>query len=145
MTRSLPPVLLVVLGGLAAAAAWAADPLGRLFFTPEEREQLERQRTRPPVEARPSPSGVTVNGLVQRSDGKAVVWVNGVPRPASSPAPGDGLAAQPLDPATVVVTTPEGKVQVKVGETAWLAPGEGGERGKETRPSGAGAPPEASR
>lgn len=144
MTRWLPPVLLVVLGGLAAAA-WAADPLGRLFFTPDEREALERQRARPPVEAAPSPSGLTVNGLVQRSDGKAVVWVNGVPRPASAPAPADGLAARPLDAATVVVTTPEGKVQVKVGETVWLAPGKDGEHGKETRPSGAGVPPEASR
>lgn len=144
MTRLLPPVLLVVLGGLAAAA-WAADPLGRLFFTPGEREQLERQRARPPVEAAPSLSGVTVNGLVQRSDGKAVVWVNGVPRPASAPAPGDGLAARPLDAATVVVTTPEGKVQVKVGETVWLAPNETAKRGKETPSPSAKASPEVNR
>jgi hypothetical protein len=144
MTRFLQPVLLVVLGGLAAAA-WAADPLGRLFFTPDEREQLERQRARPPVEARPAPSGVTVNGLVQRSDGKAVVWVNGVPRPAFAPASDDGLAARPLDMTTVVVSTPEGKVRLKVGESAWLAPGEGAKRGEEARPSDAGTSPEALR
>lgn len=144
MKHLLPPALFLLLGGLAAAA-WAADPLGRLFFTPEERQQLERQRTQPTVEARPSPSGVTVNGLVQRSDGKAVVWVNGVPRPASAPASDDGLAARPLDTATVVVTTPEGKVRLKVGETAWLTPGAGAERGKETHPSAPAASPEASR
>ncbi len=145
MRRFLPSALFLLLGSLTAAA-WAADPLGRLFFTPEERAQLERQRSRGPVEAAPPElSGVTVNGLVQRSDGKAVVWLNGVPRPASAPSPGDSLAARPLDPATVVLTTPQGKVRVKVGETVWLAPGEGGEHGKETRPSGVGAPPEASR
>jgi hypothetical protein len=144
MTRFLQPALFLVLGGLAAAA-WAADPLGRLFFTPDERERLERQRARPPAEAKPSLPGVTVNGVVQRSDGKAVVWVNGVPRPASAPAAENGLAARPLDAATVVVTTPEGKVQVKVGETVWLAPGEGRGRGKETPLPSTGVSPEADR
>ena len=77
---------------LAACAAVAqAQDLGRLFTTPQEREMLEALRRQPPkpqteaapvvapaVESAPVVPNVTMNGLVRRSRGQAMVWVNGV-------------------------------------------------------------------
>lgn len=73
-----------VLAGLAAPAA-AAEELGRLFFTPQQRAELEARRkaripdkpTAPVIE---SPV-TTVNGYVQRSGGRSTVWINGQPIP----------------------------------------------------------------
>ena len=71
--------------------AIAADSLGRLFFTPEQRTQLEvvrAQRDRravvetAPVAAAPRPPApqvVTYSGIVNRSDGRSTVWINGKP------------------------------------------------------------------
>lgn len=72
----------------------AADNLGRLFLAPEQRAQLEivrAQRDRriapviedaPVVAAPPRPSVpplVTYSGIVNRSDGRSTVWINGKP------------------------------------------------------------------
>jgi hypothetical protein len=81
--------------GLLALGAFAtvvqAQDLGRLFTTPEEREMLEALRRQPPkpqteaapvvtptVEFAPVVPNVTMNGLVRRSRGRGMVWVNGV-------------------------------------------------------------------
>ena len=80
---------------LCSNAALAADGLGRLFLTPEQRAQLDvvrekRDRRLPvtteteaaPVVTAPTPQGpdvVTYNGVVRRSDGKSTVWINGKP------------------------------------------------------------------
>ncbi|HTT08739.1 MAG TPA: hypothetical protein VMH34_08105 [Gammaproteobacteria bacterium] len=76
----------------SAAGPVSADPLGRLFTTPAEREELQRLRTAPPVVAKPGPPPapvaeapapppevppVTVNGVVVRSHGEGTAWVNG--------------------------------------------------------------------
>ena len=73
--------LLVLL--LAAAAAPAAEPIGRLFFTPAQRTQLDVARSQksrvviePEQEAPRMPEVVTYDGLVRRSDGKTTVWIN---------------------------------------------------------------------
>ncbi len=76
---------------VAFAAAGQAQDLGRLFTTPEEREMLEALRRQPPkpqaeaaplvaptVEPTPVAPNVTMNGLVSRSRGRGMVWVNGV-------------------------------------------------------------------
>ena len=71
----------------------AADSLGRLFLTPDQRAQLEiaraqRDRRLPIAEtegaptAAPAPQGpdvVTYSGVVRRSDGKSTVWLNDKP------------------------------------------------------------------
>lgn len=64
----------------------SAEGLGRLFFTPQQRQDLDRQRDTPvaPVPASASVSSVenrvTVNGHVTRSSGKTTTWINGVPQ-----------------------------------------------------------------
>ena len=71
---------LALLGALAAPAGAQDTPLGRLFFTPEQRQTLDRQRQldtqhRPALNAGPT---LTINGVVTRSSGKRTVWINGV-------------------------------------------------------------------
>src|SRR5262245_48907784 len=110
--------LLVLLG--ASEAASAQDSLGRLFFTPEQRQSLDaRRRARLPD--RPSAPVVSpttrVDGYVQRGSGKSTVFVNGEALPETAPeAPRIGT----------------GRVTVNVGESgarAGLRPGETLDRG----------------
>ena len=66
---------------LLAPSLHAAEPLGRLFFTPAQRntldagKQLDRPKTAGPTVR--GPRSLTVNGIVTRSDGVSTVWVNG--------------------------------------------------------------------
>lgn len=70
---------------LAAGPVWAADPVaaapGRLFYTPAERAQLESVRargvTRKTNGAPDAADAVRYDGLVVRSDGRRIRWVNG--------------------------------------------------------------------
>lgn len=70
----------------AACGQALADPpdaLGRLFFTPAERAQLEQARhkrtpaTPAAAHTTDSPEPVRFDGMVQRSDGRATYWING--------------------------------------------------------------------
>lgn len=71
--------LLLLLAPLAAIAAEPA-PLGRLFFTPEQRGQLDALRAKKVVATQtkeePPPENVSYSGIVRRGDGKTTVWVN---------------------------------------------------------------------
>ena len=67
---------------LTAATGVNAEELGRLFFTAEQRAQLEysRQQNDPaPGNAR----SLTVNGIVQKHGGERTVWINGVAVPVT--------------------------------------------------------------
>lgn len=61
----------------------SAEISGRLFFTPEQRAMLDnarRQNIQQATEEQAAMSGgVTFNGVVQRSDGRATLWVNNRP------------------------------------------------------------------
>ncbi len=80
--------------GLGPSSPVSAQQLGRLFTTPEQRSELNRLRAEfdPNMkveEAKPAPdlvftaprpsvNQVTVNGILFRSDGQDMSWVNGV-------------------------------------------------------------------
>jgi hypothetical protein len=99
----------VFLLGLASSAA-AAD-LGRLFFTPQQRQDLDRRRQANIQESAVTVNNsLTVNGQVSRSHGKNTVWINGVPQENTR---------RPLDPARVALPAGEGEtpVNVKIGQT----------------------------
>jgi hypothetical protein len=106
--------LLLTLFGLPALAQ--ADELGRLFFTPQQRQQLEFQQTRSNTS---TDSGgrrnyIIVNGVVQKHGGNRTVWINGA---AQATEQSDGK-----NPTTEAVTVP-GKshpVQLKVGQPLLL-------------------------
>lgn len=58
-----------------------ADELGRLFFTPQQRQDLDRRRaTNAQAAVVTAVDQVTVNGQVLRSGGKSTTWINGAPQ-----------------------------------------------------------------
>ncbi|MDR1368454.1 MAG: hypothetical protein LBJ76_07050 [Candidatus Accumulibacter sp.] len=66
----------------ADAQEEASGTLGRLFFTPEYRQALDRQRqfkTPDTQEEVPDTPTLTIDGVVVRSGGKRTVWINGQP------------------------------------------------------------------
>lgn len=89
-------LLAVLLGACGAAAA--ADDLGVLFHTPEERARLDRLRRGEATETAAGPVAAKpeITGYVRRSDGRSTVWINGVPVTVAG-ARGEAL----LDPRTV--------------------------------------------
>lgn len=63
---------------LATTNATAQAPLGRLFFTPEERAALDAGRPlhdEPEKQTEITPQ--RLDGIVRRSDGRGTVWING--------------------------------------------------------------------
>lgn len=74
------PALSILIYGLLSAGVAAAEPMGRLFFTPSERLELERNAEK--IHARENPdapeaTSLIVNGVIQRRDGRRIVWING--------------------------------------------------------------------
>lgn len=124
---------------LAAAGYAAAQPpyIGRLFTKPDERAELDRLReaggrkaapaqpqaaatseaVTPPAPP-PPPEPIAVTGIVTRSDGKSVVWINGTPQsdqPVSTAAGGTPAAT---------VTLPSGqRATVKAGQAVDVTTG----------------------
>ena len=97
--------------GLAAGPAAAQEILGRLFFTEQQRQDLDRRRQANIQEtAVVVESFVTVNGQVSRSSGRSTTWINGVPQ---------ANARRPRDPARVTLPGGEGapSVSLKIGQT----------------------------
>jgi hypothetical protein len=86
--------------GSAAAIAQTA-PIGRLFYTPAERAQLDMKRggvQAPPPDPVPQPAApvatpepVTLDGIMRRSSGRATLWLNQAPQDATG-AVGRGAA-----------------------------------------------------
>ncbi len=90
-------------------AAQAAD-FGRLFFTPEQRKELDYQYARNVTATGEVGPVITVNGIVQRRGGARTVWINGVPQAAGK--------SDERHPASVPVTVPgrSKPVEIKVGQ-----------------------------
>jgi len=114
------PRIFVCLLAFASAVGPAAaqEALGRLFFTPQQRQDLDRRRQANIQEsAVTTNSSVTVNGQVSRSSGRTTVWINGVPQES---------ARAPRDPARVNVPAGEGEasINLKIGQTFDRARGE---------------------
>ena len=101
---------MLLLGALSQAMA--AEALGRLFFTAQQRQDLDRRRQANIQEsAATANSSLTVNGQVSRTHGKNTVWINGVPQENTR---------RPPDPARVTLPGGEGdnaSVNIKIGQT----------------------------
>lgn len=117
--------LLCALSLLGAGLAARADTpaLGRLFFTPEKRAALDRQRelnltqTR---EANSEGSSLTINGVVRRSSGRSTTWVNGTPINENLVLPGTAINPSKNAPAKVEI----GEHQLKIGDSLNQGTGE---------------------
>lgn len=100
---------------LAATTMVSAETLGRLFFTPEQRAQLEYSKPQNNAAAG-SGRGLTVNGIVQQHGGKRTVWINGIPQQAGN---SDERAPESLPVAVPGLKNP---VKVKVGQKVLVNP-----------------------
>lgn len=109
--------LLALTGALVCMAAADStyaqgQELGRLFFTPQQRQDLDRRRAAnvQAAIAVTSEDLVTINGRVSRSSGKTTTWINGMPMDDAH-----------RGPDATRVTLPQGEdappVSLRVGET----------------------------
>jgi len=119
--------LLALLLALPAGQA-AAQELGRLFFTPEQRGALDARRKArlpdKPAASAPAPT-TRIDGTVKRSRGKSTVWVNGEAVPDGTQPEGLRLR-RGEDASRVTVTIGEDgrRREMRVGETLDRATGE---------------------
>ena len=114
-------LLLMLLAGREAFAI--VPPLGTVFYSPAEREALvasripkpevkaAEQAKNVPVKVVPKTKPYAVSGIVSRSGGKSVVWLNGKPVAETPPDPQRPSLLLSTDHAII-----DGK-SVKVGET----------------------------
>ena len=110
--KAIAQIAFLFVVGLISVAR--AEDLGRLFFSPEERQQLDQkvERRAAGKEESVAQPFIVVNGIVQHSDGSRTAWINGK---TQHNAPGK-------NPNTVPVTVP-GKsrsIEVKVGQRLLL-------------------------
>jgi hypothetical protein len=90
--------------------------LGPLFFTPERRQELDRQRQFKFRERQeiPEDQTLTIDGVVTRSSGKHTVWINGIAREPLAPT----TTSKRENPGTILVQTEDGPgAQARVGDT----------------------------
>lgn len=153
---------------LLSAYPASAEISGRLFFTPEQRAMLDnarRQNIQQATEEQAAMSGgMTFNGVVQRSDGRATLWVNNRPMsgadasnrfgPAKNgspvlkmPYPGQSIdlkVGQRLDPVTGrAVESYQGRPKTEPAKEAPKpASNTGKEKAPDKRPPAPGAEPE---
>jgi hypothetical protein len=150
MRATATSAFLATLLGLAAPADVAAQDLGRLFFTPDQRAALDaRRKARVPDKPAATPqveSPVTrVNGVVQRAGGKSTVWVNSEAIPESPQADAQG-APRPAGEGRVNLPLGDGgrSIQMRVGESLNRGSGEVSDvvakDGVKVQPQRAGAP-----
>jgi hypothetical protein len=105
---------LYVLAAIVPALA-SAEQLGRLFFTPEQRAQLDYNF----AQGAPSDNynnALMLNGIVQKHGGKRTVWINGVPQSVGR--------SDEKSPESVKVPLPgqNKSVKLKVGQRVLLSP-----------------------
>ncbi len=125
--RMMPALLgLLALAVLGPARAADSKELGRLFFTPEKRATLDRQRTLNIQEAQTLQGTImSLDGVVYRSSGKSTVWINQQAQvEGDSSRTGVSAVVSPKTPGSAVLAPgEETPAQVKVGETINRATG----------------------
>ena len=103
----------------------AAEPLGRLFFTPQQRSTLDNargQNIKINVEVEPeTPTPleiISVNGMIKRSDGQSTVWINNRPLNEKRSPSGIKIISRSTDDARVTLQLPQSSrnVDLKVGQ-----------------------------
>lgn len=99
----------------ASMPAAHGEEFGRLFFTPEQRIQLNYGRFQEGDTDSDSRS-LTLNGIVQKQGGSRTAWINGVPKMAGK--------SDERNPSSLPVTVPNQPlpVTVKVGQKISINP-----------------------
>ena len=124
-------LLLLLIGGatlsFATCPVHSDDTLGRLFFSAERRQQLDRQRelnTLDKQQAMAAPA-LTIDGVVVRSSGRRTTWLNGSPQHENEMLNGLTLSGRRSEPANVLVESNDAPATpARVGETVNRGTGE---------------------
>lgn len=107
-----------------------ADPLGRLFFTPEQRHALDMRRnsdgTLTENNADVPAEEITLNGIVKRSGGKSTVWINQIVQTETDLVSGPKAQPSQARLPNIPVNVPSLKktINLKVGQTLDTRSGE---------------------
>ena len=132
-----------------AGTAAAQDGIGRLFFTPGQRAQLDESRRRPlaqqparDLSGAPAPAqsrSLSVDGIVRRNDGQATVWLNRTPTvaPQASGAVRIGPVRDAADGADLRLPDNDRRIRIKVGQEVDLQSGQVQERYRQPVPPAA--------
>lgn len=123
---------IIVLLIVQTAPASAAESFGRLFFTPEQRSQLDTLRIKKVVATQvkdePPPEVVSYNGIVRRADGKTTVWVNSKPLSEKEIRDATSLVGRVERDGRILVQGAQGgnsnALRLKVGQSAELLSGQ---------------------
>jgi hypothetical protein len=117
---------------LSLAAISQAEPLGRLFFTSEQRLALDNargQKVKLEVEEKseePAPEIMSLNGVVTRNDGQNTVWLNN--RPMSDRRTAGGVLVHPQgtasDPVLLMMPQADRPVSLRVGQNLDVTTGQ---------------------
>lgn len=114
-----PCTLLLACLLLGPVSAFAEEPLGKLFFSPERRVAMERQRQLN-IQETQTLQGATVSldGVIRRSNGDRTLWINGRPQHNDGGNTGVHAVIAPNDPSRAAIAA-EGDVpaNLKVGES----------------------------
>lgn len=110
--------ILMTLALLGSTAAYSETPktntLGRIFFTQQQRNQMDYGYARnAPMQGSTSPF-VTVNGIVQKQGGPRTVWINGSSQTADNNGERNPTAQ------TVAIPGKAQAVKIKVGDKVLL-------------------------
>jgi hypothetical protein len=124
-------ILLTILLIAALPAAHAAELAGRLFFTQDQRVQLDQLRKQKAVASQardePAPETVTYNGIIRRSDGKTTIWMNNQPMSAAELRSGQAVTGTVSRDGRILLQNPQAgsgsKLELKVGQSATLLSG----------------------
>jgi len=125
--------LLALAGALLVAVPTRplqAQEMGRLFFTPQQREAFDARRKARvpdrPAEALVESPTARLDGRVERSGGRSTVWVNGTAVPEGTETNGVRVVPRKNSPGTASIAIGEDqrKVDLKVGETVDRGTGE---------------------
>lgn len=116
MARLIFLLMIAFLPGHAVCAG--AEPLGRLFFSPDERAMLDRLRQKSGGATLSATEQITLNGIIRRSSGKTTAWINQVPQNENETPQGVAVQQEKTSKPSAVLLLPSGKrVDLKAGQT----------------------------
>lgn len=101
---------------LTATTLASAAEMGRLFFTPQQRSQLDYDYAREVRPDKDSSRTLSVTGIVQKHGGERTIWLNGVPKLA-----GKSDERSP-ESASIVIPGQSKQTRVKVGQKVLINP-----------------------
>jgi hypothetical protein len=135
-------------------AVYAAEPLGRLFYTPAQRAELDGLRSKkyvaPPTPEPEQPAAipdvVKYDGIVRRSDGRTTVWINNRAVDDGKPAGELPLSSRVRADHRIRLTLPEAgkEIELRVGQSVDVVSGSIVEPYARTAPNAEAVKPAAS-